>query len=292
MLRRLYIRLLWMHPAAFRQRFGDEMLEIFEDARGLRASARLIADGCVSCLRQWTLRREFRRPEPAAADALLFHMFEPYQPRPAALLNGGLLAMAVLCGLVLAIGRGGRGRAFSIGAHRSAPGLFRVDRAPVEEASLDTTVTVPPDAEDPARPIALAYFQSICVLGALDADGDLVISPAEIRAAPAALRRLDTDGDGSLSAGECGLREISGAIPDDIGKAVRREFMRVNPVLDALDADHDGEISAAEMANASAVLKKLDRNRDGSLTPEELFPGGAEELRRLMRLRAAGKGVR
>jgi len=48
--------------------------------------------------------------------------------------------------------------------------------------------------------------------------------------------------------------------------------MRFHPLLAALDADHDGEISAAEMQNAPAALKTLDRNHDGKLTPDEILP--------------------
>ena len=44
------------------------------------------------------------------------------------------------------------------------------------------------------------------------------------------------------------------------------------PLMEALDANHDGIIDAAEIANASAALKKLDKNGDGKLTPEELRP--------------------
>lgn len=47
-----------------------------------------------------------------------------------------------------------------------------------------------------------------------------------------------------------------------------------NPVLDALDSNHDHVISADEIRNASAALKKLDRNQDGKLTREELHPLG------------------
>ena len=43
------------------------------------------------------------------------------------------------------------------------------------------------------------------------------------------------------------------------------------PVLLALDADHDGVISAKEIAGASAALKKLDKNHDGKLTMDELM---------------------
>jgi hypothetical protein len=40
-------------------------------------------------------------------------------------------------------------------------------------------------------------------------------------------------------------------------------------IVNALDANHDGVIDADEIANAVAVLKKLDKNGDGKLTREE-----------------------
>jgi EF hand domain-containing protein len=46
----------------------------------------------------------------------------------------------------------------------------------------------------------------------------------------------------------------------------------MSPLEQALDADHDGIISAEEIANASAALKKLDKNGDGKLTPDEFRP--------------------
>ena len=67
MLRRLYIWLLRMHPPAFRQRFGDEMLEIFGGAANLRAALFMTADGFISMIRQWGFRSEFRRPSPILA---------------------------------------------------------------------------------------------------------------------------------------------------------------------------------------------------------------------------------
>jgi len=45
-----------------------------------------------------------------------------------------------------------------------------------------------------------------------------------------------------------------------------------NPVLLALDADGDGELSAAEIANVEAALKTLDANGDGKLGRDELRP--------------------
>ncbi|MFP6619515.1 MAG: hypothetical protein VB877_09235 [Pirellulaceae bacterium] len=46
------------------------------------------------------------------------------------------------------------------------------------------------------------------------------------------------------------------------------------PIIQALDADQNGEISAKEIANAVAALKKIDANGDGKLTMEEMMPAG------------------
>ena len=206
----------------------------------------------------------------------MFPTLESYHPRPAALVHGGLLAIAVLCGVVLAIGHGGKVGGFLIGARRPGAGLLAVDRTSIIGADLSTTVALPPVAADPLLPLARTYFRVVRVLSAIDADRDFVLSPWEIFTAPAALRRLDTDRDGTLSPEECGFEPRAESIPSDVLLRGRREFMRVNPVLAALDADHDGIISASEIAGASVALRKLDRNRDGFLTPDEILPDRAE----------------
>jgi len=48
--------------------------------------------------------------------------------------------------------------------------------------------------------------------------------------------------------------------------------MRMFPIMAALDADGNGEISAEEIKAAPAALKKLDKNKDGKLTDAELLP--------------------
>jgi hypothetical protein len=48
-----------------------------------------------------------------------------------------------------------------------------------------------------------------------------------------------------------------------------------NTLMQALDQDGDGTISAAELRAAVRSLRKLDVNRDGQLTPDELAPWGA-----------------
>jgi hypothetical protein len=44
------------------------------------------------------------------------------------------------------------------------------------------------------------------------------------------------------------------------------------PLMQALDPNQDGVIDADEIANASEALKKLDKNGDGKLTPDEYRP--------------------
>ena len=44
------------------------------------------------------------------------------------------------------------------------------------------------------------------------------------------------------------------------------------PPLAIFDTDHDGIISAAEIAAAPDVLRRLDRDKDGKLSGDELMP--------------------
>jgi len=43
-----------------------------------------------------------------------------------------------------------------------------------------------------------------------------------------------------------------------------------NPIMQVLDADKDGELSASEIENASNSLKALDKNGDNKLSGDEL----------------------
>lgn len=60
--------------------------------------------------------------------------------------------------------------------------------------------------------------------------------------------------------------------PDGPPRQGGPEMMMRLPIIAALDADHDGVISKQEIANASAALKKLDRNNDGKIDSEEMRP--------------------
>ncbi len=46
----------------------------------------------------------------------------------------------------------------------------------------------------------------------------------------------------------------------------------ISPLMQALDADGDGELSAKEIENATAALKTLDKDKDGKLNRQELAP--------------------
>ena len=78
--------------------------------------------------------------------------------------------------------------------------------------------------------------------------------------------------------------------------------MRFNPLVAAIDTDHDGVLSAKEIGNAAAALKTLDKNGDGKLTADEVRPnfggrgrggpGGSpdEMVKRLMEFDKNGDG--
>lgn len=68
---------------------------------------------------------------------------------------------------------------------------------------------------------------------------------------------------GAMAAALCG-QERPGFSPGGM--------MRMNPILAALDADHDGTISVVELKAAPEALKPMDKNGDGRLAAEELRP--------------------
>ena len=47
---------------------------------------------------------------------------------------------------------------------------------------------------------------------------------------------------------------------------------RQSPIIAAVDTDHDGTVSAAELSGAARALATLDKNHDGQLTEDEIRP--------------------
>jgi hypothetical protein len=103
MLRRMYCWILRLHPRKFRNRFGQEMLSIFDDAEKDSTASRLVADGLISLTRQWTLSSEYQEdqtaePVPWSSDGNpVFYTFDTYKPRRSSLLAGGMLTLVMFC---------------------------------------------------------------------------------------------------------------------------------------------------------------------------------------------------
>jgi Ca2+-binding EF-hand superfamily protein len=106
------------------------------------------------------------------------------------------------------------------------------------------------------------------VFTALDTNHDGVIDSNEIAGASAALKTLDKNGDGQLT-----TDEYQPARPAQTGNTENQQHQPPpSPVINALDKNSDGVISASEIANAPAALLTLDKNGDGQLTRDELRP--------------------
>lgn len=106
---------------------------------------------------------------------------------------------------------------------------------------------------------------------AFDADEDGTISKEEIAGAYKALLTLDKNQDGNITKVELTPPPREG----EEGGRRRRGFggmMRMDPMLRALDKDSDSELFEDEVTDAAISLSKLDKNKDGSLTMDELRP--------------------
>jgi uncharacterized membrane protein len=56
MTRTLYCFLIYLHPPAFRRRFEEELLWIFDESRDASGVMPLLCDAGISLLRQWFVR--------------------------------------------------------------------------------------------------------------------------------------------------------------------------------------------------------------------------------------------
>jgi hypothetical protein len=138
------------------------------------------------------------------------------------------------------------------------------------------------------------------LIKALDKNSDGVLDAVEIAAAPAALLTLDTNKDGALTRDELRPQRPEGAPteasadrpdrpqrpqgdrpPMREGRGPRGDMPGGprpggNPIIGALDANHDGVIDATEIANASTALQTLVKNDDGSISLRDLRPARPE----------------
>lgn len=126
---------------------------------------------------------------------------------------------------------------------------------------------------------------------ALDTDGDGKITGEEIEAARTArFAKADADGDGFLSPEEIAAR--ADRMREE--RQARRRAARQAEMIQRLDADEDGKLSAEEMTEAgpsaamfARMVERLDADEDGALSREEVA-----EARSHMRERRSERGHR
>ncbi len=126
------------------------------------------------------------------------------------------------------------------------------------------------------------------VFEALDLSRDGTLSASEIEKAPKSLLKLDKNHDGKLTEDEMRPKMMGGGPggggqggppkggPGGNGKGgpggPDGHRPPPSPIIEALDANHDGVIDASEIAKAAESLKTLDKNGDGKLTDDEIRP--------------------
>lgn len=103
-LRSSYRLIVRMHPGPFRDRFGDEMVWIFEEERRRGAAARLFFDGIVSLLRQRS--KVEKSAAPMVAGFGLLDMGWDIAPRR--FVEAGITASLILAGFMLLLGKVGK----------------------------------------------------------------------------------------------------------------------------------------------------------------------------------------
>jgi hypothetical protein len=108
------------------------------------------------------------------------------------------------------------------------------------------------------------------IMMVLDTNRDGELDAMEIANASAALLTLDKNGDGKLTAEELRPPPPPGATNHPNFGPPPGHPPHPGPLMAALDTNHDGELDADEIANASASLLRLDVNGDGKLSREEL----------------------
>ncbi|MGH9674721.1 MAG: hypothetical protein ACRD44_16205 [Bryobacteraceae bacterium] len=282
-MRRLYVLLVRLHPRPFRERFGGEMLAIFDEKAGARESLTLLADGAASLLRQRLLRAQAAAgPEevsaaPDAGGVPVFHTLDDSLPRRTALVHGGLVSLLLFGALAFAIGHSrSKLSRLVFGSGQFRPAIFSIEYgAPKQSVPSEFPAhgVGAAAAAEAWRAIISSYFDAVPVLRALDSDADLTISAAEVARAPVVLALLDVNRDGQLSPEECGHH--SGGLTPGILRRHGFTFMRVQPVTASLDADRNGIISRREIRAGAAALARLDFNGDGNLAPVEVMPDRA-----------------
>jgi len=137
----------------------------------------------------------------------------------------------------------------------------------------------PPDGAPPGGPGRPGHHHPpLPIVAVLDTNHDGIIDSNEIAQASLSLKKLDKNGDGQLTPDEYLPPHPGGPggpPPGEgpgAGSGAQTNRPPVPPIVAALDLNGDGIIDANEIAQAPQSLKKLDKNGDGQLTPDEYRP--------------------
>lgn len=146
----------------------------------------------------------------------------------------------------------------------ASAGLLSLD---VNHDGQLTSLEYLPNQADPKANNADEMAQRLM---AFDKNGDGVLTRDEVPERMAGIfARADKNGDGKITADE--LKSTAAKTAGPNGRVEHgANVTRMDPILSALDADHDGIISAAEIAAAPAALKALDKDGDGTLSAAEI----------------------
>lgn len=106
-----------------------------------------------------------------------------------------------------------------------------------------------------------------------DKNGKGYLVPADVPERMQGLfKRADANHDGKLTPEEIHGLSAHQGMPVGLAPTPGRAAgaFRLDPLLNALDTNHDGMISAGEIAAATASLLTLDKNADGEITADEM----------------------
>jgi hypothetical protein len=274
MRRRLYSFLIRLHPKGFRDRFGDEMLGIYDDRAGENNRAWLFFDAIVSALRQRLLRGGSEGSGPAVRHSTdgvpLFATLDNSRPPLMALSHGSVatgLAWAALS-LLMAGERNIRVARFEIaGVHSLANGRLQSAHAgmrdPASAAQLPrggqqkTDVRAKEQSAKGTHTAQSVWLRMLSIVGIEPApDVEEMAMRSGTNKRYALLQQPGTKGSGSSRPILLLPRlNVVSQVPDSL--------------FQSLDRDLDTRLSVTEVAHASENLLSLDKNHDGRLTAAE-----------------------